>query len=340
MTPRTSFPGFSETVSEIIRTLQDASRWIILSHTNPDGDTLGCGSAFYTIALSMGKTALWGGPDPMPDTYRFLAGADDYAPGINPGRLETGAETVVIALDTATAARSAPGLDSLSPDVCLLNIDHHIDNEGFGTILWVDPAASSVGEMCWELFEEWGIRLPPAAADALYVAIATDSGNFAFASTTPRTHRAAAGLLALGAEPARLDQLIKCSRTMGGLKLRGVALERVAPAGPFGAITWIGREDFKATGGDPSDTESLVNELLTIKTVSFAALLTEEDDGVRVSLRSRGELSASEVARAFGGGGHVPAAGCTLPLPVDEAVRTITSYLEENNVPMRSIFAE
>lgn len=340
MTSRPSFLTFEEAAPRIIDALQRAPRWIVLSHIKPDGDTLGCGSAFFHAALSLKKEVVWGGPDSMPESYCFLAGSDNYMPGLVLDESTVHGDSIVIALDTSTVARSAAGLGELSPNVPLLNIDHHKDNEGFGTIPWVDPAASSVGEMCWMLFEEWGISLPREAADALYVAIATDSGNFAFASTTPRTHRAAAGLLALGSEPARLDQLIKCSRTIGGLRLRGAALEKVSPAGPFGAITWISKEDFKNTGGDPSETESLVNELLTIKTVTFAALLTEEDNGVRASLRSRGDLSASETAKAFGGGGHLQAAGCTLPLPLEEAVRTLTSYIEENNVPLRSLSAE
>ncbi|MGI6784424.1 MAG: DHH family phosphoesterase [Aminivibrio sp.] len=339
MTPKSSFLTFAEAGPRIIDILKRASRWIILSHIKPDGDTLGCGAAFYSLGLSMEKEVRWGGPDPMPEGYRFLAGSEDYVPGLALDSLAISKADAVIALDTSTLARSVAGLESLDPAAPLLNIDHHQDNEGFGTTPWVDPAASSVGEMCWELFEEWGIFLPPEAADALYVAIATDTGNFVFAGTTPQTHRAAAGLLALGVKPARLDQMIKCGRTMGGLKLRGSALNRVTAAGPFGAITWIGREDFKKTGGDPSETESLVNELLTIKTVSFAALLTEEEDGVRASLRSRGALSASDVAKVFGGGGHLQAAGCTLPLPLDEAVKTLKSYIEENNVSLRSFSA-
>jgi phosphoesterase RecJ-like protein len=174
---------------------------------------------------------------------------------------------------------------------------------------------------------------------SLYTAIVTDCGNFAFSCTTPRTHQAAADLLSLGVAPEKIDQLIRCSRTMEGLRLRGRALERVRSVGSFAAVTWIGKTDFQDTGSSPSETEFLVNELLTVRSVSFAVLLVEDDDCVRASLRSRGTLSASEIAHAFGGGGHPQAAGCRLPLPLDEAVTSLTAFLEEKNDTLRSAAA-
>lgn len=328
-----------EEASRIIRLLAGASRWILLSHTKPDGDTLGCGSALWSSGRSLGKDVVWGGPDPVPESYMFLAGTGSFLPGVPLGSLSPDRDTVVVALDTSTAARSVAGLSSLPDGVPLVNIDHHHDNEGFGTLVWVDPASSSVGEMCWMLLRSWGIPIPLEAAEALYTAIVTDCGSFAFSCTTPRTHQAAGDLLSLGVAPERIDQLIRCSRTMGGLRLRGRALERVRSAGSFAAVTWIGKTDFQDTGSSPSETEFLVNELLTVRSVSFAVLLVEDDDCVRASLRSRGALSASEIAHAFGGGGHPQAAGCRLPLPLAEAVTSLTALLEEKNDSLRSASA-
>ncbi len=325
-----------EEAAKIISVLSGASRWILLSHTKPDGDTLGCGSALASLARTLGKDAVWGGPDPVPEGYMFLAGTENFVPGLTLRALSLDRQSAVVALDTSTVARSVPDLGDIPADVPLLNIDHHHDNEGFGTIQWVDPVSSSVGEMCWMLFRSWGIPIPAEAADALYTAIVTDCGSFAFSCTTPRTHQAASHLLSLGVAPERIDQLIRCSRSMGGLRLRGRALERVQPVGSFAAVTWIGKTDFQDTDSNPSETEFLVNELLTVRSVSFAVLFVEEDDCVRASLRSRGALSASEVAHAFGGGGHPQAAGCRLPLPMTEAVRSLTALLEEKNDALRS----
>ncbi len=275
----------------------------------------------------------------MPDSYLFLAGTDGFLPGLTLGSLSLCRDTVVVALDTSTAARSVADLSGIPEGVPLVNMDHHHDNEGFGTAVWVDPTSSSVGEMCWMLLRSWGIPIPLEAAEALYTAIVTDCGNFAFSCTMPRTHQAAADLLSLGVAPEKIDQLIRCSRTMGGLRLRGRALERVRSVGSFAAVTWIGKTDFLDTGSNPAETEFLVNELLTVRSVSFAVLFIEDDDCVRASLRSRGALSASEIAHAFGGGGHPQAAGCRLPLPVSEAVASLTALLEEKNDTLRSASA-
>ncbi len=340
MTMEGTVPLFRcEQTARIISLLSGASRWILLSHTKPDGDTLGCGSALWSTGRSLGKDVVWGGPDPVPDSYLFLAGTDGFLPGLTLGSLSLCRDTVVVALDTSTAARSVADLSGIPEGVPLVNMDHHHDNEGFGTAVWVDPTSSSVGEMCWMLLRSWGIPIPLEAAEALYTAIVTDCGNFAFSCTTPRTHQAAADLLSLGVAPEKIDQLIRCSRTMGGLRLRGRALERVRSVGSFAAVTWIGKTDFLDTGSNPAETEFLVNELLTVRSVSFAVLFIEDDDCVRASLRSRGALSASEIAHAFGGGGHPQAAGCRLPLPVSEAVASLTALLEEKNDTLRSASA-
>jgi len=102
-----------EEASRIIRLLAGASRWILLSHTKPDGDTLGCGSALWSSGRSLGKDVVWGGPDPVPESYMFLAGTGSFLPGVPLGSLSPDRDTVVVALDTSTAARSVAGLSSL-----------------------------------------------------------------------------------------------------------------------------------------------------------------------------------------------------------------------------------
>jgi len=320
-----------ELITGIIRILSEADRWIVVTHCKPDGDTLGSGSAFLALGESMGKKVAWGGPDQFPETYDFLYGADRYVPGIAPDALDLKKGDAVIVLDTSTRERCVPGIDFLPEGVPVVNIDHHHDNERFGSIAWVDASASSTGEMCWLLFKQWGAALPPEAAESLYTAIVTDCGNFTFSCTTSRTHEAAGDLLDCGVSPEKLDYMIRCSRTMEGLHLRGRALERIFPVGGTAACTWLALQDFADTGSDPSETEGLVNELLTLRSVSFAVLLVEEEDKVRASFRSRGGISAAKAAHRFGGGGHPQAAGCSLPLPLEEALRSVEDLLEETD---------
>ncbi len=322
-------PSADEVLQEVTRLLSDAPRWIVLSHGNPDGDTLGTASAFVVIGKKMGKSVIWGGPSHIPQMYRFLEGADDYVPELLLSSLPVRMDDVVIVLDTSTRARSVEDLSLVPQGVPVVNIDHHEDNERFGSVNWIDTAASATGELGWLLFRSWGTPLPLNAAEGLYIAISTDSGNFSFSSTTARTHEAAAALLASGVAPEKMNALVRDTRTLGGVHLRGRALGRTIRKGSSVAISWLEQKDFLETGSEPSETENLVNELLTIQGVLFAVLFTENPDNVRVSMRSKGSVSAAQIARACGGGGHPQAAGCRLPLPLELAMKKVEELLEQ-----------
>ena len=313
----------------LIRILSDASEWIILSHIKPDGDALGSASAFALVGRKLGKTIVWGGPDEYPSRYLFLAGSEEFRSNLKLSSLALAEGSVVLSLDTSTRARSVDDLEALPGNVQLLNIDHHVDNELFGTENYVDPSSSSTGEIVWLLLREWGIPLGIDVLEAVYTALATDCGNFSFSCTTARTHRVAAELLEGGVSPAKMDELIRCNATIPGLRLRAAALSRAFVAGGFAAFTWLRKDDFLRNGSERSDTEFLVNDLLTLKDVSFAAFFVEDEECVRVSLRSRGVVQAAEIARLFGGGGHPHAAGCRLPLPLSDAVENVRFLVEE-----------
>ena len=320
-----------ELQSAIAAILESAPTWVILCHVKPDGDTLGSGSALVSLGRSLGKKVFWGGADPYPKGYAFLPEADSYIAGIVPGALLERFGGAAIILDTSTRDRSLPGVAALSGIFPVINVDHHRDNELFGSINWIEPSASSVGEMVWSLLARWDTAYPLETAEGLYTAIATDSGNFTFSATTEATHRAAGDLLSRGVSPEKIEDLLRSNRSLSAMHLWGRAFERSEIHSSFAAITWLAQKDFTETGSAPSETEFLVNELLTLRGISFAAFLVEEEDAVRVSLRSQGDLSAAEIARFFGGGGHLQAAGCTLPLPLEEAKMTLLQLLEEKN---------
>lgn len=329
MRPTEPLSSTESRVQKIAGLLRDAHRWVVLAHVNPDGDTLGTGSAFVSTGRRLGKTVLWGGPSAVPEGYRFLAGTKDYVPDLLLVALSPRKGDVVLSLDTSTRDRSVRDLAVLAEGVPLVNVDHHEDNERYGSVNWIDPSASATGEMGFLLLHALQEKLSLEAAEGLYVAIATDSGNFTFSSTTPRTHEIAGALIASGVSPERMEALIRNNRSLGGLHLRGHALGRAVRVGSSSAMTWLERRDFDETKGDPSETENLVNELMTLKGVLFAVLLMEEEKDIRASLRSRGPLSAAAIARSFGGGGHPQAAGCRLPLPLEAARKTMASLLED-----------
>lgn len=299
--------------------LQRADRWLILVHEKPDGDALGSGSALYQAGLAMGKEVRWGGIDSFPDTYSFLEGARDYCQlQTLPGDLRAG--DLVICLDTSNAERSVPGLTEARADVRILNADHHADNAHYGTWNLVDPSAAATAEMVWLLLESMGRKLTVGEALSLYTGIVTDTGRFAFRATSPRTHRVAASLLEAGLDPQKADSLVFHNRTLEAFHLWGRAFSRARHlADKQAVVSWLLLDDFSDTRARPEETEGLVNDLLTVKGARFAALLTEAEEEIRVSLRSDGALSAGNIARSLGGGGHEQAAGFRCKGTLEEA---------------------
>jgi len=313
---------------EVVAELCKYPQWILLSHEQPDGDTLGCGSAFYCFATRFGKSARWMGPDPIPASYAFLPGSDRYEIARD---LCATKESLLVFIDTTTPERtlSVSGISGL-PSV---NIDHHGDNSRFASVNLVDPRAGATAELAWEILRRiGGDNLSLDEAMGLYAGLVTDTGRFSYSCTTPRSHRIASNLLERGIRPELMDLLLYCNLTPQALRLRGRAFSRLDYDPDRGvAFTWLSKSDFEETGADFSETEGLSSDLLRIRDSQFSALLVENNTSVRVSLRSRGKISAAEVAHKHGGGGHPNAAGMRLSLPIERAVDFFREEMREFN---------
>ncbi len=144
---------------KILRALEEARSWVILAHEKPDGDTLGCGSAIFQRGIALGKTCSWLGPDPFPRVYRFLPCSSHYRAVPKMDTVNMTENSLVIALDTSNPERSVFGTGKVLPGTSLINVDHHGDNSLFGTLNWIAPDVSSVGEMVYELFSLAGWKM-------------------------------------------------------------------------------------------------------------------------------------------------------------------------------------
>jgi phosphoesterase RecJ-like protein len=325
-----------DTIEKIVGLLDASDSWLILSHESPDGDTLGCGAALTRLALRLFKKVFHACPDPCPPKYSFLFDG----PGLRPlhflPKNFPGPGGVVICVDTSTGARTFPLAGSDGFMCPLINIDHHVDNERFGDVVWVDPTASATGEIVTELMSEsgWGFR--KEEAEALYVALVSDNGGFSFESTTLKSHAVAMKLIEAGVSPNKISEELNSNLSAGILNLWGRAMMRADVfAGGACAIFWLDAEDFAQTGTERDATENLVNFLLRIKGVKMAALCSELSDAegknrVKASLRARAPFSAREVAAVFGGGGHNLASGCVLSAGVSEAVSLLREEMTKH----------
>ncbi len=300
----------------IVETVRRSQHPMLVLHVRPDGDSVGSSLAMAHCLRHLGKHPTVVCPDPVPDNLAFLDPANECVP---PERA-TGPFDLGLFLDCADLDRigSAQALVPALP--CLVNIDHHPSNRGYGTLNHVDPSAAACAELTLRLIDDLGCPLDPRTATALYAALATDTGSFRFNSTTPGTLSMAARMRAAGADLGVISREIWENRTLPAVRLLALALQTLE-VGAGGELAWMSvtRDALAAAGADASATEGLVDYPRSLRGVELALLFAADDDGgTRVSLRSKRRVDVSALAGQFGGGGHARAAGCTVAAPLEE----------------------
>lgn len=296
-------------VGEVIDFLAQRKNAVIVSHERPDGDALGASLALGRILRANGWTVVVLGFEPLAPRYLFMLEPGEITP--RPG-IETYNADVLIALDCGDLSRAG----GINPEMCarlpVVNIDHHQTNDSFGIINWVDPDASSAGEMIYRLARTWGLNIPASAALPLWVAISTDTGYFSFSNTTAEVMRIGAELLDMGVRPELVRRELDERMAPREIKLMQRCLERLT-VHSSGKIAYIclTRADFEEFGASPQDLHDPVNIARAIDGVSIAFVAYEmpEEDKVKVSMRTYSPYDAAEFCGDFGGGGHARAAG-------------------------------
>jgi len=307
----------------VVTALRDHDRFLVTSHEAPDGDALGSVLATELALRQLGKDAVMflGGQAPLPGEFRFL---ELEKLGLLRTRPADSAERVLVAVDCASAGRvgAEPGLVDASPFT--INIDHHHDNPRFGNVNLIVAEASSTGEVLADVFSELGVDVTPEIAEALYIALVTDTGRFQYANTTPKALRLAADLVEAGADVHRVFQGVYENVQFAKLKLLARALDRARGLeGGEIVVSHLLRDDFEAVGASEPYSEGIIDFLRSAEGALVSALIREPPrDGAparKVSLRSSvDEVDVSAIARKSGGGGHREAAGFSSDLSVDE----------------------
>ena len=311
-------------MERIAARLSAADRLLIVTHARPDGDAVGAMAALAAAARAAGKSARTLVPGGVPERWMFLfpearpAGTERFA------ALADEADLVVV-VDTCAFAQ----LDGLEGALRarrdkIVVLDHHATRDDVGSVQWIDTSAAAAGVMVAELLEAMSWPVTPAVAEALMTAVTTDTGWLRFANTDGRCLRAAAKLLDAGVRPDELYSRLYEADRPERLRLltRALASLRLEADGRIATMSLRGA-DFTETGARADETENFVNEALRIGCVEVAILLAETGDCTRVSLRSRGAVDVSQVARAFGGGGLVRAAGLRAPEDIDALARKL-----------------
>jgi len=309
------------------------TRIAVFTHERPDGDAIGSSIGLVRLLRAAGRQAWALDLGPFPDRYAFLYDPDEQAAS---DTLGPDAVDGLIVLDCGALDRAPPAAATWIGQRPSINIDHHLSNTGFATVNAVDTAASSVGELICRLADAASYPLTPTAAIPLWTAIVTDTGRFAYDSTSPETLRAAARLLEQGIPASRLDHTLFQAASETRLRLEAHAMVSLQTAAD-GTVAWITlrQADFAALGAAPVDTEDLVNIPRRLPTAVVAIFFCELPDAgeTKVSVRTRPPCDAAALCRRFDGGGHARAAGCTLAGDADAARTAILAALRENGFP-------
>jgi bifunctional oligoribonuclease and PAP phosphatase NrnA len=312
------------------RVLAGATQVALACHINPDADAIGSMLGLASYLSSRGKKVVcsWGNhPFHLPRWMSILDGAGFL---VKPERFPDAPE-LLVALDTAAPERL--GVLSANAERAgeVIVVDHHRTNPGFGSIVVLDPDASSTAEIVFRLIERMGGELPDAAAASLYAGIVTDTGRFQYEATSPETLRVAAKLRSHPFDHARMSQVLFEDNSLASLRVLSVALAR-AVHDPEADMVWtyVTQTDLASASVGLADTDDLIDVVRSARDADVACVLKQQRDGrFKVSLRSRGGTDVGSAALAFGGGGHRLAAGYTSATGAEETVRALADELRK-----------
>jgi phosphoesterase RecJ-like protein len=313
--------------SRFVDIVQSHQRFVLTAHIRPDGDSLGSEMAMVGILESLGKDVVVCNAFPVPPNLRFLDTRGKFKQwGVDFTDEDFADREVLIILDTSAWAQLGELADVIRGlTLKKVVIDHHVSQDDLSAEMFKNPEAEATGRLVIDAADQLGVELTPEIAIPAYVALATDTGWFRFASTTADTLWLAARLVESGAVPDTLYRLIYENDSHARLQLIGRTLARsVVELNGRLIHTWIGQKDFIETGAISSDSEDVVNMTLSVNGTQMAVILVEQaTGGYKVSLRSRCSIDCAKIAGMFGGGGHKKAAGAFFNEPLESAQKKI-----------------
>lgn len=307
-------------IDEILEVLRRGERFLVCSHSRPDGDAVGSMLAMGMLLEQLGKRADLVTADRIPNIHRGLPGAEE----IRTAERVDGSYDAAILLECDGLERTRLlGLEKYF----LVNIDHHATGCAYANLNWIDHFVASVGEMVYRLVKAAGAQVTPEMATCLYTTVLTDTGGFCYGSTQASTFGLARELVLAGADPLRIAQNVYFSTPTSKLLLLGAALGNLKCEDRL-AWLWVTRQDMERAGASEEDCEGIVNFALCVSGVEAAVFLYELPElRMQVSLRSKGQVNVAAIAERLGGGGHESASGCTMEGPLERAREEVLAQL-------------
>lgn len=303
------------TIEQAADRLKQAENILILCHQSPDGDTMGSAFAMYHALTQLGKRSRVECADSLPEKFSFLFEGyceEEFEPGF------------VLAVDVADEKLLGAGIREKYPEVDLC-IDHHPSNTAYAEELLLEADSAATAEIIPYVIRELGAVITPRMANCIYTGIATDTGCFKFSNTMPRSHRMAAAMMELGADVAFINELVFDTKTKNKLAFEKCALDALEyyfeDRCALIPVTIGMMERCGVTYEEIDDIASIPRQ---IEGVEVGITLKQRDEnGYKISLRTKASCDASAICRRLGGGGHARAAGCAVDGTLEEVKQKI-----------------
>lgn len=310
--------------------LRSNDNYLILTHANPDGDTLGSGFGLAMVLDKLGKKSKVICSDEIPQKYHYFTSLFKHA-SLNENN------TTVVAVDVADI-KLLGSLEKTYGEKISLCIDHHHSNTGYAKATYLDSTAAANCECIYDLAGALGVEIDSNIALALYTGVSTDTGCFRFSNTTSKTLRIGAGLMECGIDTAEINRIMFETKSRIRVELEGMALDGMEfHFHDKCAVITVTREMYEKTGCRDDDLEGITAIPRSIEGVIVGVTLRErENGGFKISVRTYPPIDASEICKRLGGGGHIRAAGCQLSADYNaeqaraEILKHVKAVLEEN----------
>ncbi|EFG89605.1 DHHA1 domain protein [Clostridium carboxidivorans P7] len=307
--------------------IKESNRIAITFHESPDGDSLGSALALMQGLNKLNKEVYILSKEKVPESFSFLPCSEE----IDGLKHEVINETqCVIVLDCGDVKRINANLDFENRKYTLINIDHHMSNELYADLNYVDTNAAAVSEIVYQMLKIIGINITKDMAMCLYTSLITDTGAFKYSSTTSVTHTIAGDLVNTGIDFSEIHRIIYENKKFERIKFFGKAIEKMELVGDKICVITITKDMLLQNGNaKDTDTSDIIAFAMQIDTVEVALLIKETEACIKASLRSKSKVDVRKIAEKFGGGGHIKASGLAMnDKTLEEARELILNEIE------------
>jgi bifunctional oligoribonuclease and PAP phosphatase NrnA len=314
-------------IRDIIEVITSGRSFFLTSHINPDGDSISCETAMALFLEQLGKKKyVIANRDGCPALYRFLPRAGKI---IKTDRVP-GTFDVALILDASDIQRTGDIIDLKTQAKKVIVIDHHISALPFGDLNYLDKKSASCAEQIYNVIKAKSKTLTKDMALCLYAGLVTETNKFQEANTTPDALRTAALLVEAGVDPCDLGRKLYEENNLPQLKLLGASLSgiEISNTGQVASAV-VTRQILRQTGASVEDTEGIIRYVRSLKGVKIAIVLREQNNGFKISLRSKGNVDVNAIAVKFGGGGHKRAAGFFLEGSLSKVKKKVFSQVSK-----------